>query len=147
MTKGLEPSDPFDLSRFLTAQEAVYKRALAELHDGRKRSHWMWFIFPQIAGLGFSATSKQYAVKSRKEAEAYLGHPVLGGRLRECAGAVLAVENRSVAEIFGSPDNIKLKSSLTLFDAVSDFDGLFDSLLAKYFGGQRDTRTLALLDF
>src|SRR5690242_1980431 len=103
-------SDPFDLARFTSAQEAAYDRALAELRSGDKRSHWMWFIFPQVDGLGFSSTAKHYAIKSIDEAREYLSHPVLGARLRECAEAVLAVKGRSAFEIFGSPDDLKLKS-------------------------------------
>lgn len=140
-----DPKDPFDLNRFLAAQETVYERALAELKDGRKRSHWMWFIFPQIAGLGFSSTSKFYAIKSRDEAIAYANHPVLGARLRECARAVAAAQGRSAGEIFGSPDDIKLKSCMTLFASLSDSDPVFDTILERFFGGERDTRTLQLL--
>lgn len=141
-----EQDDPFDLTRFTKAQNTVYDAALWELKNGRKRSHWMWFIFPQIDGLAQSATSKFYAVKSLKEARAYLNHPVLGERLNECAEAVLAVEGRSVSEIFGYPDDLKLKSSLTLFAGVSDAGSVFASLLDKYFDGERDSRTLKILE-
>ena len=109
-----EQDDAFDLGRFTTAQEAVYIRALAEIRAGDKRSHWMWFIFPQIDGLGFSSTAKHYAIKSVEEARQYLTHPVLGPRLIECAEAVLAVEGRSANEIFGFPDDMKLKSCMTV---------------------------------
>ncbi len=137
--------DPFDLARFTTAQEGVYNRALTEIRGGDKRSHWMWFIFPQIDGLGFSATAKHYAIKSRDEARQYLAHAVLGARLRECAEAVLAVEGRSALEIFGSPDNLKLKSCVTLFEAVAGEDAVFGKVLDKYYNGERDTKTLAIL--
>lgn len=137
--------DPFDLNRFLTAQKPVYAQALAEIKRGEKRSHWMWFIFPQIDGLGFSATSKHYAIKSREEAQAYLNHPVLGARLRECAEAAEAVTGRTAPQIFGSPDDMKLKSSATLFAAVSESGSVFERLLTKYFQGERDSKTLALL--
>ena len=110
--------DPFDLARFTSAQEGVYTRALAEIRNGDKRSHWMWFIFPQIDGLGFSSTAKHYAIKSPDEARQYLAHPLLGARLLECAEAVLAVEKRSASDIFGSPDDLKLKSCMTLFESV-----------------------------
>lgn len=137
--------DPYDLNRFLTAQEDVYDDALAELRAGRKRSHWMWFIFPQFEGLGFSATSQHFAIRSAAEGRAYLEHPVLGPRLVECAEAVLAVEGRSAREIFGSPDDLKLKSSATLFASVSPDGSVFHRLLEKYFDGQPDQRTLELL--
>lgn len=136
---------PFDLARFTTAQAAVYDRALAEIRRGDKRSHWMWFIFPQIDGLGFSSTAKHYAVKSIEEARQYLAHPVLGPRLLECADAVLAVEGRSAFEIFGSPDDLKLKSCMTLFEAVAGQDSVFSRVLDKYYQGQRDTRTQEIL--
>ncbi|MGC9396787.1 MAG: DUF1810 domain-containing protein [Anaerolineae bacterium] len=138
--------DPFDLSRFLKAQEPVYARVLSELRSGQKRSHWMWYIFPQIDGLGFSATTKYYAIKSLTEAQHYLDHPVLGARLLECAEAVLAVEGRSISEIFGYPDHLKLKSSMTLFACVPDSPSVFDQVLDKYFHGERDAKTLALLE-
>lgn len=138
--------DPFDLTRFTKAQDTIYDVAIWELKNGRKRSHWMWFIFPQIDGLAHSATSKFYAVKSLKEARAYLNHPVLGERLNECAATVFAVEGRSVSEIFGYPDDLKLKSSLTLFASVSDAQSIFVLLLDKYFDGERDLRTLTILE-
>lgn len=139
------PNDPFKLSRFTEAQENVYGAALGELRDGRKRTHWMWYIFPQIDGLGHSPTSKYYAIKNIEEARQYLQHPVLGRRLLECAEAVLGVEGRSVSEIFGFPDDMKLKSSMTLFASVSAPDSVFERVLKKYFHGERDTRTLHLL--
>src|SRR5947208_7328407 len=113
-----ETHDPFDLQRFVEAQAGDHDRALAEVKSGRKRSHWMWYIFPQIDGLGFSSMSKQYAIKSLAEAEAYLRHPVLGPRLVEIAGAALGVEGRSALDIFGSPDDMKLRSCATLFAQV-----------------------------
>ena len=137
--------DPFDLSRFLKAQEPVYARVLSELRSGQKRTHWMWFIFPQIDGLGFSATTEYYAIKSLEEARQYLNHPVLGARLLECAETVLAVEGRSVSEIFGYPDDLKLKSSMTLFACVPNSPSVFDQVLDKYFRCERDAKTLALL--
>ncbi len=136
--------DPFDLARFTTAQEPVYDRVLAELKGGRKRTHWMWFVFPQIDGLGQSATSKRYAVKGRAEARAYLDDPVLRARLRECAEAVLAIEGRSANGIFGSPDDMKLKSSMTLFAMVGD--DVFERVLERFFQGKPDAATLRLLD-
>ena len=137
--------DPHDLNRFVQAQAGDYERALAEVRAGRKRSHWMWYIFPQFDGLGFSATSRRYAIKSAAEARAYLGHPVLGPRLLECAEAVLRVEGRSTFEIFGSPDDLKLRSCATLFARVSPAGSVFDRLLDKYFQGRGDDRTLRLL--
>lgn len=137
--------DPYDLGRFLQAQEEDYRQALSEIKSGRKRSHWMWYIFPQIEGLAFSSTSKHYAIKSTDEAKAYLAHPVLGSRLRECAEAVLGVEGRSASEIFGSPDDLKLRSCATLFACVSPSGSVFQRLLAKYYEGNRDARTLQLL--
>ena len=138
--------DPYDLGRFTQAQEGVYEYALAELRSGQKRTHWMWYIFPQIDGLGQSATSQYYAIKSREEAREYLHHPVLGARLLACANAVLAVQGRSVTEIFGFPDEVKLRSSMTLFASVSDPDSVFVRVLDKFFQGHRDNRTLYLLE-
>jgi uncharacterized protein (DUF1810 family) len=137
--------DPFNLSRFLDAQADDYSQALAEIRRGWKESHWMWYIFPQFDGLGFSPTSRLYAIKSIAEARAYLAHPVLGPRLVECAEAVLGVEGRSATDIFDSPDDQKLRSSATLFASVSPPDSVFDRLLLKYFGGERDDKTLGLV--
>ena len=137
-------SDPHDLERFVRAQVADYDRALSELRAGSKRSHWMWYVFPQFEGLGRSAMARRYAVKSAAEARAYLDHPVLGPRLRECASAVLGVQGRSALEIFGSPDDLKLRSCATLFASVSQ-DAVFGQLLEKYFGGQPDGETIRLL--
>ncbi len=139
------PDDLFDLDRFVQAQEEVYPRALAELKLGRKRSHWMWFIFPQIDGLGYSSTAKFYAIKSKDEAKAYLDHPLLGKRLRECGEALLKIEGKSAAEIFAYPDDLKLRSSMTLFASASGAESVFSRVLAQYFGDEPDQRTLELL--
>ena len=141
-----DSNDQFDLTRFVSAQEMVYARVLFELRNGRKRTHWMWFIFPQIDGLGNSSTTKRYAIKSIEEAQEYPNHPILGKRLKECAALVLAIEKRSISEIFGHPDDMKLKSSLTLFESVADSDPIFTSLFDKYFNGERDFRTLTILE-
>lgn len=138
-------ADPHDLARFIKAQEGTYDHALAEIRNGRKRSHWMWFIFPQFNGLGFSATSKRYAIKSVAEAQAYLYHPVLGPRLLECTEAVVANEGRSAVEIFGSPDDLKLRSCATLFASISSPGSVFDRLLDTFFDGEHDARTLQLI--
>jgi uncharacterized protein (DUF1810 family) len=137
-------SDPFDLQRFLDAQAPVYARVVTELRRGQKQSHWMWFIFPQFAGLGHSAMAHRFAIASREEAVAYLGHAVLGSRLIECTALVWAVEGRSVREILGSPDDMKFQSSMTLFSAVSS-DPEFSAAIAKFYGGKPDQRTLDLL--
>jgi uncharacterized protein (DUF1810 family) len=134
-----------NLSRFVQAQEDDYAQALTEIRSGRKHSHWMWYIFPQLEGLGFSSTSQRYAIKSLGEAEAYLSHPVLGPRLVECAEAALGVEGRSAFEVFGSPDEMKLRSCATLFACVSPAGSVFHRLLDKYFQGERDGKTLRLL--
>jgi len=139
-------NDSFDLSRFLKAHEADYEHALSEIRGGQKRTHWMWYIFPQIEGLAFSSRSRHYAIKSLAEAHAYLRHPVLGARLVECAEAVVAVEGRSSAQIFGSPDDLKLRSCATLFASVSPAGSVFDRLLEKYYDGVRDEKTLHLLE-
>jgi uncharacterized protein (DUF1810 family) len=145
-TRGPRSSeDPFDLDRFVQAQEADYEQALMEIKAGRKRSHWMWYIFPQIEGLGFSSMSQRYSIKSIDEAKAYLNHPLLGRRLRECAEAVLAVEDRSVAEMFGSPDDMKLGSCVTLFSTTSDAGSVFHRVLEKHFQGVADPITLQRL--
>jgi uncharacterized protein (DUF1810 family) len=137
--------DPHDLGRFVRAQEGDCERALAEIRAGRKQSHWMWYIFPQFDGLGFSPTSRHYAIKSLAEARAYLAHPVLGPRLAECAEAALGVEGRSALEVFGSPDDLKLRSCATLFAHVSPAGSVFERLLDRYFNGERDDRTLRLI--
>jgi uncharacterized protein (DUF1810 family) len=138
-------SDPFDLQRFVDAQERVYPTVLDELRAGRKRSHWIWFIFPQIAGLGSSPTAARYAISSLDEARAYLRHELLGPRLRECTRLVNAVEGRSVGEIFGSPDDLKVRSSMTLFTHATDDNGDFVELLQRYYDGEEDRLTLERL--
>jgi uncharacterized protein (DUF1810 family) len=142
---ALSKDDPYDLNRFVHAQEADYERALSEIKKGRKRTHWMWYIFPQFDGLGFSSTSKRYAIKSADEARAYLDHPILGPRLLACAEAAVSVEGRSALELFGSPDDLKLRSSATLFTCVSPPGSVFHRLLDKYYGGGFDGKTLQLL--
>ena len=137
-------ADPYDLDRFVRAQATDYDQALSELREGHKRSHWMWYIFPQMEGLGLSPMSRQYAIKSAAEARAYLDHPILGPRLRECATVVYNIDGRSVFEIFGAPDDMKLRSSATLFASVSG-GGIFEQLIQKYFEGQHDEKTLATL--
>lgn len=139
-------TDPHDLGRFVSAQEGVYARALAELRAGRKRSHWMWFVFPQFAGLGRSETSRRYAIRSVSEAKAYLRHAELGPRLQECCEAILGVEGRSAFDIFGSPDDAKLRSCATLFAAVSPPVSVFARVLEKFFRGTRDEETVRLID-
>ncbi len=136
---------PSNLDRFVQAQNDVYDNVLAELRSGRKRSHWMWFIFPQFEGLGSSPISRMYSIKSLAEARAYLAHPVLGPRLIECAETVLAVEGRSAHEIFGSPDDMKLKSCATLFARVSSPGSPFHRILDRYYSGVQDAGTLELL--
>ena len=137
--------DPFGLNRFLEAQAGVYERALAELKRGRKESHWMWFIFPQIDGLGRSSTARFYAIKSAKEAKAYLDHPLLGQRLIECSNALLQSRGKSASDIFGFPDDLKLRSSMTLFASISGPDSVFSRVIGQYFAGQPDQRTIELL--
>jgi uncharacterized protein (DUF1810 family) len=139
------PDDPHDLHRFVDAQRDDYDRALAEVRRGRKQSHWMWYVFPQLEGLGSSPTARHYAIRSLAEAEAYLRHPLLGPRLREIAEAALAVEGRSAREVFGSPDDSKLRSSATLFAQCSPAGSVFHRLLDRYFEGAPDGRTLQLL--
>jgi uncharacterized protein (DUF1810 family) len=137
--------DIFGLQRFVDAQARSYADALAELKRGRKTSHWMWYVFPQIAGLGASAMAQTYAIGSLAEARSYLAHPVLGARLRACVRGVLAVEGHSAHDIFGSPDDFKLRSSLTLFAAAAPDEPLFRQALDKYFDGEPDPRTLERL--
>jgi uncharacterized protein (DUF1810 family) len=139
-------SDPFDLQRFVDAQARVYPTVVDELRAGRKRSHWIWFIFPQIAGLGSSPTAARYAIVSLDEARAYLRHDVLGPRLHECARLVNAVQGRSIEEIFGFPDNLKVRSSMTLFARATDADEDFVALLNKYYDGEEDPQTVARLE-
>ena len=137
--------DEHDLNRFVEAQRSTYERALAELRSGRKRSHWMWYVFPQIAGLGFSEMSRRYAIGSFAEARAYLAHPLLGPRLIECFEAALGIEDRAAHEIFGSPDDLKFRSCATLFACVAPAGSVFQRALDKYFGGEGDLRTLELV--
>lgn len=136
--------DPFGLQRFVDAQAETYGQALAELRAGQKRSHWMWFVLPQVAGLGSSAMARAYAVSGVEEARAYLAHPVLGPRLRECVAAVLAVTGRTAHEIFGSPDDLKFRSCLTLFAHASD-EALFREALTRFYGGEEDPATIERL--
>ena len=137
--------DPHDLRRFVDAQAAVFDAVLAELSAGRKRSHWMWFVFPQIAGLGFSPMAQRYAIRSLGEAEAYLAHPVLGERLRRCTDLVLAVEGRGITAILGSPDDVKFRSSMTLFGRAAPGEPRFPAALDRDFDGVPDPATLARL--
>jgi uncharacterized protein (DUF1810 family) len=142
-----------DLKRFVEAQAGIYEQACAELRAGRKRSHWMWFVFPQIRGLGSSEMAVRYGVSGLEEAKAYLEHPVLGPRLRECAGIVVGILGRTVEEVFGYPDDLKFHSSMTLFAKaaagsarVNEGDGVFQQALEKYFGGAMDPGTLTRID-
>jgi uncharacterized protein (DUF1810 family) len=135
-----------NLARFVEAQAPVYDRALDELRAGHKQSHWMWFIFPQISGLGHSPMAQHFAITSLEEVRAYLAHPLLGARLRECCEAVLAVEGKDAYAIFGSPDDLKFRSSMTLFAHAAPDDTLFRSLLAKYYNGEEDPLTLQQID-
>jgi len=138
-------SDPFRLQRFVEAQDPVYAQVRAELRAGRKRSHWMWFVFPQIRGLGHSPMAQRFAISSRAEASAYLAHPVLGARLRECTGLVLAIENGDIRAIFGHPDDLKFHSSMTLFSEVGEGETIFPRALVRYFDGP-DRATLERLE-
>jgi uncharacterized protein (DUF1810 family) len=137
---------PHNLNRFTKAQSNVYSSVLSELKSGQKRSHWMWFIFPQIEGLGHSETTRFYAIKNIEEAQQYLNHPVLGARLRECSASVLGIKDRSIEDIFGFPDHLKLKSSMTLFSCVKNADPVFEVVLDRFFQRQPDTKTLELLN-
>jgi len=134
-----------DLDRFVRAQEGVYEQAVQEISSGHKRSHWMWYIFPQLAGLAFSRTSLHYAIRNAGEAQAYLDHPVLGPRLLECVELLLRLEGRSATEIFGAPDDLKLRSCATLFASVSRPGSPFERVLDKYYRGVPDATTLQLL--
>ncbi len=137
-------SDPYDLRRFVDAQAPVYERVVEELTRGRKESHWMWFIFPQIAGLGYSFMAQKYAIGSLEEARAYLAHPVLGARLRECTALVIRIEGKAIGDILGYPDDLKFRSSMTLFArAAAPDEPEFAEALAKYFAGEADAATLA----
>jgi uncharacterized protein (DUF1810 family) len=138
-------SDPFDLQRFVKAQDQIYERALAEIRAGAKRSHWMWFIFPQHVALGRSPIAARYGIRSIAEARAYLAHPLLGARLRECVDALTPLADADPASVFGSVDAIKLRSSLTLFEAAGDGEP-FAQALDRWYGGARDPATLRLID-
>ena len=139
----MTPDDP--LERFVLAQQPVYAQVLAELRDGRKRSHWMWFVFPQLRGLGHSAMAQRYGIASRDEAEAYWRHALLGSRLFECVGEVLALDATTAHAVFGSPDDLKWRSCLTLFEAVAPRAAVFGTALSRFYDGERDARTLQLL--
>jgi uncharacterized protein (DUF1810 family) len=139
-------SDPYDLQRFVDAQASVIDDVRAELSAGRKRTHWMWFVFPQIAGLGHSAMAQHYAISSRDEARAYLAHPVLGARLVELTRIVNGVQGRGVEQIFGYPDDLKFHSSMTLFARTADDSDVFDEALRRYFEGHADDATLSRLE-
>lgn len=134
--------DPYRLQRFLDAQNSVFEKVCRELREGRKQSHWMWFIFPQIAGLGSSAMSQRYGISSLQEAEAYLRDPILGERLRLCTRLVVTIEGRSIEQIFGYPDDLKFQSSMTLFASTKLENQIFEDALQKYFAGQLDKKTL-----
>jgi uncharacterized protein (DUF1810 family) len=138
-------NDPYDLQRFVNAQNPVYEQVCAELHNGQKEGHWIWFIFPQLRGLGHSQMATVFGISSRHEAEAYLEHPVLGPRLRECTRLVNLVEGRSINQIFGNPDDLKFKSSMSLFASVTPDNQIFTDALQKYFGGEFDALTLGRL--
>lgn len=140
----MTPNDPFNLQRFVDPQNRWYERVCAELSQGRKQSHWMWFIFPQLKGLGSSAMANLYAISSLQEAEAYLLHPLLGPRLRHCTQLVLLIEGRSIEQIFEDPDDLKFRSSMTLFANATSDNGVFNDALKKYFGGKPDPLTLKL---
>jgi uncharacterized protein (DUF1810 family) len=135
--------DPYDLQRFVAAQDAggTYRRAIAELRNGRKDSHWMWFVFPQVAGLGYSHASRTYAISSLAEASAYLAHPVLGPRLIECAAILAGLPGRTAEQVFGEVDALKLRSSMTLFMRAAPGEPVFRQVLDRYFGGETDSAT------
>lgn len=146
MSYSTKSMDPFDLNRFVEAQEGNYSAAIGELRAGQKRSHWMWYVFPQMAGLGHSSMSVRYAIRSEDEARAYLAHPVLGPRIIECAEAVLGIEDRSATEIMGSPDDLKLRSCATLFAHISPEGSVFHKILDKYYSSEPDRNTLRQLN-
>ncbi|HEX3350815.1 MAG TPA: DUF1810 domain-containing protein [Acetobacteraceae bacterium] len=145
MPEPSDSDDPYELTRFVEAQNPVYERVLAELRSGRKTSHWMWFVFPQISGLGHSAMARRYAIGSLAEAAAYLEHPILGPRLRECTSLVNATQGRSAHEIFGSPDDLKFRSSMTLFARATTDEDVFTEALRRFFGGELDPVTISTL--
>jgi uncharacterized protein (DUF1810 family) len=144
--RSTDQHDPFNLQRFVQAQDPVFERVQREIDDGRKRSHWMWFVFPQFAGLGGSEMSRRFAITCAEETRAYLAHDLLGARLRTCTQLVLNVRQRSVAEIFGHPDDLKFHSSITLFAQFSAAGSLFHQALERFFHGIEDEWTLQLLD-
>lgn len=137
--------DPYNLQRFVDAQDPEYARVCSELRKGRKEGHWMWYIFPQIKGLGKSELSKKFAISSREEAHAYLEHPILGARLRECTGLVLNIHGRSIEKIFGDPDYLKFRSSMTLFVRIASDKSIFMNAIEKYYGGKFDPLTVERL--
>lgn len=139
-------NDQYDLDRFLIAQESSFECVLKEIGKGRKRSHWIWYIFPQVAGLGHSSMAEKYAIRSRGEAVAYLEDEVLGSRLRQCASALLAHTDKNITAIMGYPDNIKLRSSMTLFAAISPPDSVFAKVLAQFYSGRLDILTVEFLE-
>ena len=141
----MNAADRYDLQRFVDAQEHVYDTVLDELRSGRKRSHWIWFVFPQLRGLGHSPTAVHFGISSLDEARAYLAHPVLGPRLRECARLVARIDSRSADEIFGWPDNLKVRSSMTLFARATDDDSEFRAVLDKFYTGEEDPATVERL--
>lgn len=145
ITGTVTDTDPFDLQRFVDAQNPVYDTVVGELRAGHKRSHWIWFVFPQLRGLGRSPTAQHYGIASRDEAVAYLAHEVLGPRLRECTRLVLALAGRSIGDVFGSPDDLKLRSSMTLFARSTDDNADFVAVLDEFYGGQEDPATVERL--
>jgi uncharacterized protein (DUF1810 family) len=145
MSGKTERKDPYDLQRFVEAQTNCFEQVCWELSEGHKQSHWMWFIFPQLRGLGHSALANKYAISSRQEAEGYLTHPILGPRLRHCTQLVLQVEGRSIRQIFGTPDDLKFRSSMTLFAGTAAENKIFKDALQKYFAGIPDQSTIDLL--
>jgi uncharacterized protein (DUF1810 family) len=142
---GAKENDPYHLQRFVDAQNPVFAQVCSELRAGRKRSHWMWFMFPQIQGLGYSPLAQKFAIPSLKEAKAYLEHPILGPRLRECCHLVNLIEGRSIEEIFGYPDDLKFRSSMTLFASATSENQIFKEALEKYFNGELDPSTIERL--
>ena len=142
----MNPRDPHNLQRFVAAQDEDYERALAELQRGQKESHWIWYVFPQVAGLGHSEMAQEYAIRSKDEAIAYLNHAVLGTRLQRCCEALLKHQGTSVPDIMGFPDDLKLRSSMTLFAILSEQDSIFHKVLKAFYSGQFDERTIAFLE-
>jgi uncharacterized protein (DUF1810 family) len=138
-------NDPYHLQRFVDAQNPVFDEVCAELREGRKKGHWMWFIFPQLTGLGHSQMATTFAISSRQEAEAYLKHPILGPRIRECSRLVCQVEGRSINQIFGCPDDLKFRSSMTLFASITSENQVFKDALQKHFAGELDRLTIERL--